>query len=270
MSELRVMAWNVQDGLAKPEKAEAIAEKIYGIQPDITILSEGTPEGAPVVPAARRILEELGIVHVRPYNDIDGRRDKHNLVAVAKPEYGQPAISQPLGRTAMVFPEANGFAVAGLHGFDRYRDDQDAEYARERQLAMIIRQALKDAGPAIILGDLNAMYAGAKQAGMLKVAGKVAERFTPGEPGCEQSRFERVVSLTRRLGSMATGDALHMARREGFIDADLDHQPTMPKGPIGVQLDHILVRQGSVRSFNLHPHEGMSDHHAISATIVAL
>lgn len=268
MSEIRVMAWNVRDGLAEPNKAEAIAEKIYEVDPDIAILTEGIPEKISIIPEAQEILEELGAIHVRPYSDPDKRLDRHSLVAVARAEFGKPIISRPMHRVAMTFPDANGFVVAGLHGFDRRNGNQDAENARWRQLASLIgSRAMQNVGPAIILGDLNAMHARAPQRDVLKTVGKLARKFTPGEPGHEQSRLKRGVSLAMQLGSMATGDALHMTRREGFIDADLDRQPTMRKGPIAVQLDHILVRQAIVRSFAIHPHEGLSDHDAISAVV---
>lgn len=270
MGEIRVMTWNVQDGLAKPDKAEAIAEKIHEIDPDITVLTEGTPEKGPIIPEARKILEGLGIVHVRPYNDPDERLDRHTLVAVARAEFGEPIISRPMHRVAMTFPDANGFAVAGLHGFDRRKGNQDAENARRRQLSALIgSRAMQNAGPAIILGDLNAMHANAPQGKMLKTVGEIARKFTPSEPGREQSQFRRGVSIAARLGSMATGDTLLMALREGFVDADLSRQPTVRKGPVAVQLDHILVRQAGVRSFNVYPHEGLSDHDAIEAIVVS-
>ena len=270
VSELTVYVWNVKDGLGDPTRAASIAEKVAQVNPDIAIFPEGTKEHQSVMPEAARILTDVGALHVRPYDDIDGRRDRHSLVALARPEFGKPEIDKGLGRSTMVFAEAEGFTVAGMHGFDRHGSwPDDPEEARKRQMRVLLgREAFRRGGPAIIMGDLNTMHKGDPIARKLQLVKPLADRLPSQDPGMVQTRLERLGSLAQRLCSMAAGDMLLDIRRDGFYDADSFHQPTMNQGPLAVQLDHILLREAGARIFTVHPHDGLSDHHAISATVV--
>lgn len=271
MSELQVYSWNVSDGLGDPARAALIAEKMAEDNPDIAIFCEGVREGHSIDPAAARILTDVGALHSKPYADTDGRRDRHDLVAVARKDFGKPEIVNILGRNVMIFPDAEGFTVAGFHGFDRYGLwPDDPEEARKRQVRTIVGQrALNQGGPAILLADLNAMHKSDPIAKNLRRIRPLVGLLPSQDPGIPQNKLERLGSLAKRLCSMAEGGVLQELYQQGFYDADRFYQPTMQKGPVSVQLDHVMLRAAEARAFAVHSHDGLSDHSPISATVVA-
>ena len=261
------MAWNLQDGLSDPSRADALAEKIAGINPDIAVFSEGAVEGQRIVPSAMKLLQaHVGRVYATDYLDIDARADRHRLVAVAKPSFGEPDVLTTYGRNSFFFMNGkHPLKVAGLHGFDRdQRDVELSDEARVRQVRhALFRLALSADSQAIVVGDLNSMYADSLRAMMLRSASPLFNLLPSKNPGETQSRLERIGSVSQRLGQMAIGGPLELLREAGFSDSNFHRQATMQVGPLGVQLDHILGRRVELFGHERIDPEGLSDHFGI-------
>jgi hypothetical protein len=265
--DITVLAWNLRDGLSDPSRADALAEKIDEINPDIAIFSEGALEGHRVTRSAKAILERQDRrIYEADYMDIDDRRDRHRLVAVAKPDFGEPSVRPAYGRNAFFF--MNGtlpLKVAGLHGFDRDQESVKlSDEARVRQIKhTIARLALGPDSQAIVMGDLNSMYPNGFRATMLRAAMPVTDLLPYKNPGEDQSRMERLGSLSQRLARMATGGSLEVLREAGFSGSNPHRQGTMQVGPLSVQLDHILGRRVELYGHELVEPDDLTDHYGI-------
>lgn len=268
--EITLLTWNLKDGLSDPERADSLAERIAEIAPDVAIFSEGAAEGHEVNRSARRLLERhVGTVYQADYADFDMRRDRHRLVAAARPEFGEPAVLSNFGRNGFYFtPDKLPVRIAGLHGYDRHHGDvKFSDEARVRQMRHVLsRLALEGDDQAIILGDLNAMYPNHLIPGLLRLATPLFDRLPYKNPDEDQNRRERLGSITQRLGQMAIGGPLRELADAGFYNVDPSRHPTMRlAGPIGVQLDHILARRAELYAVKTHDPHGLIDHHGVSA-----
>lgn len=265
--DITVLAWNLRDGLSDPSRAIALAEKIDEVNPDIAIFSEGAREGYRVTRSAKAILErQERRVYEADYMDVDDRRDRHRLVAVAKPDFGEPSVRSVYGRNAFLF--TNGvlpLKVAGLHGFDRDQHDVKlSDEARIRQIKhTLARLALGPDSQAIVMGDLNTMYPNGFRATTLRALTPVADLLPYKNPGENQSRLERIGSLSQRLARMATGGPLEVLRDAGFSGSNPHRQSTMQFGPLGVQLDHILGKRVELYGHELVEPSDLTDHYGV-------
>lgn len=267
--EVTLLAWNVKDGLSDPRRADAIAEKVAAVNPDLALFSEGSAGDFGVRSSAKRILESAGgIVYEADYNDFDDRLDKHRLVALAKPDMGAPAVLPNFGRNGFYFsPPSLPVKIAGLHGLDRDQNDVSfSDEARLRQIRHVLqRLELTIDSQAIILGDLSALHPDDIVANIIRAVSPLFEMLPSKNTGEKQSILEHVGSVSQRLGQMAIGSSLAELQAASFYDADRHHHATVKLGMVGVQLDHIMGKRVElVHDHNIKP-DGLSGHSAVVA-----
>lgn len=276
---LKVVSWNICNGLSDESRAEQIAKCVVELRPDLVYFPEGMVEHGHVFPPANDILRSIGRVGSLPYFDIDGREDIHSHVAVYNPEKVVPhkaltrkPSSDVYGRKAMHFiagPEDYPLLITGLHGFDRLRPSGGLyghEVARLSQAQTLANLHRKEDRVALI-GDFNSMHAEDHIAGLLRSAVRLVTHLPVGKPSEEQTKLQMFGSLSQWLVAMAYGHMLLSLQNSGYKDADPTHRPTMRSGPLAVQLDHMMLKNVQCDDFTVHPPAGLSDHSAISATL---
>lgn len=268
-----LLSWNLTEnntgGLNNPETQAAI----FALEPDFAVFPEAIPENGMRSETLRAFSNagyEAGSgLWYHNCDDTDGRKDRHGLVMIAKPELvakGRPL--QLYGRTALQLWTPEGRTVTGLHLDDR------AEATRVRQVRSLLyrHDGQEPAASAIVMGDLNSTYHHAPRAAALRAINPLLQRMpkvTPGETAPNLPRFRRAMSLGSRFADMHTGDAMRVFDRELFTDADPTHSPTIKKGPLKAQVDRIL-RRGDfvvVSPTVVASSEGLSDHQRIQATV---
>lgn len=257
---LDIIAWNLRDGINNPN----IQDVILACQADVAIFPEARAEDESLAAETTINFHNAGYeIFDKNYNDDDGRRDRHGLVLIAKPELVHEAHTVRLaGRNAIHLTLVQGTHLMGVHLDDR------GELRRRDQADIAIR-TLGDT--AVIAGDFNAMHGSDGIARLLRRVGPFADKLPARDPvrGEKTPKIQRLGSLAQRLVSMAIGTTLSDFESAGFRDASEDHMPTMRKGPMAVQLDHILFR-GSVgveAPTEVRDGNGLSDHKLIHARL---
>jgi endonuclease/exonuclease/phosphatase family metal-dependent hydrolase len=269
-----VMAWNLHDAFSREEgSAQAVQDQIFTIGPDIAVLPEARSEGAPLGDSVIAAFKSEGYnTYESNYEDQDSRKDRHGLIVIAKSEAVKDSRVVPLaGRNAIQLSLQNNVDFLGLHLVDRVPTGDNISVGGEIQRLRQTTAALKILGErAIAAGDFNAMPGSSLRARLLRVIKPLVHLLpsTEPEPEVAYDMFGRFGSLSQRLSDMATGRTLVAWDEAGFIDADQGHKPTMAKGPLGFQLDHIFAR-GVLPSGNaeVRPNHGLSDHKILTATI---
>lgn len=205
------------------------------------------------------------------YDDDDGRVDRHRLIAVAKPNIGEPAVRSCFGRNAFIFdPDSLNVKIAGLHGYDRdYADVSLSDRLRTQQIGRAIDYLTPGDTQAILLGDINSMHPEVFNARLLRALTPLAMKLPSGQPGEIQTKLMRAGSIAQRLTQMAVGGPITELESRGFRSSDPSNETTMPIGPIGIQLDHIMGRNIEMRAHEVHNFHPLSDHYAVSATAEA-
>jgi endonuclease/exonuclease/phosphatase (EEP) superfamily protein YafD len=255
---LQIVSWNVLDSINDPEVHKAIIDT--GL--DIGVFPEAAKEDEGVNGYTSRAFANAGYnVYSQSYLDDDGRKDRHALAVVAKPELVHFVKSLQLaGRTAIRVTMPEGTEFIGTHLDDR------TETRRLRQAQTIARSA---GVTAIIAGDLNATYRNGFQPTLVRMTRPLAHALPARDPGQKMSKLERIGSLSQRLTDMVSGTTMGHFSEMGFTDADPSHAATMRLGPVAVQLDHILYRGdiSVVQSTIVEDAAGLSDHSRIRATL---
>jgi endonuclease/exonuclease/phosphatase family metal-dependent hydrolase len=260
---LEIVSWNLEDKLNDPHLQTSILE----VEPDIAVFPEAHPENTVLDAATTARFHNAGYdVYDKDYDDDDGRKDRHSLVVIAKPELVRAADPVYLvGRHAIRLTMHDGSEFMGVHLDDR----------RERRRLAQAATAVRSLGEtAIVAGDLNATYREGKWPRVLRALKPFTYLLPASEPDPEREgslgyKLGRPGSLAQRLTGMASGKTMESFRAANFIDADRKHVPTKTLGPIGVQIDHILYRgrvalerQTSVESVG-----NTSDHSRLRATL---
>lgn len=258
--ELQVVSWNIRDGIDNPE----IQTALLANEPDIAVMPEAYPEGErPLADTVRRF-EKAGYALTGHNNDDDdGRTDRHALAVAFKPEVVtavRPVYAA--GRTVLKLALSDGSDFVGVHLDDR------SEQRRVKQAAEILRGL---GACAIVAGDFNAMQRSGAAARVLRLAKPFTHLLPTRDParGEKTPPIQRLGSLSQRLTAMAAGTTMEAFAEAGFQDADPTRLPTMRRGPLAVQLDHILYR-GNVAVTSrtaVDSADGLSDHERIRATL---
>lgn len=253
-----VLSANVLDGFSNGETAWHLTRQVAALKPDAAVFLEAYAEGREdYLSFAQDEFNLMGYdVVTAPYDDADGRADKHGIMAIARTEVIRPLeikVIRFAGRAGVgmtVFDESSQeeIDVYGLHMDDR------SEGGRLEQAYELITFADPGRRSALV-GDLNAMHGSAASARLLRLAGPIAKLLPVSDPGESNkglhgetlpkvSKLARIGSLATRLTAMADGATLAMLEQVGFRDADGERRPTMPDHwllPPVVQLDHVMV-----------------------------
>ena len=259
---LEIISWNLRDGINDP----LIQDEIINCEPDIAVFPEAHAEGSVLEQATKRAFADAGYaMYDRPYDDDDNRKDRHALVVVAKPELVQSVTKVHLaGRNALklTLVGEESTQLLGMHLDDR------TEARRGRMAAA----AIAGLGPnAIGVGDFNAMYRGAHLAGLLRTVRPLTHLLPSRDPvpGEKTPKLHRLGSLSQRTTGMASGQTMQVFTEAGFHDASETHEPTMKKGPLAIELDHIIYRGKVqvVRPTQVTSGQNLSDHRKLSARL---
>lgn len=259
-TDLEIVSWNLRDQINDP----ALQRSVLDVAPDIAVFPEARSEDTALEQATWQRFENAGYtVYDHAYQDDDGRKDRHALVVAVKPELVRVANSVRLvSRSAIRLTLHGGVDFMGVHLDDRH------EGRRLGQAAMAIRYLGES---AMVAGDFNAMYPDVGQARLLRTVRPFAKLLPAKDPvpGEKTPKLQRLGSLSQRLTDMASGTTMELFRHADFRDADPTHSPTMKKGPIAAQLDHILYRGDTAVSEStvVEDADGLSDHKRIRAVL---
>lgn len=259
--EITVVAWNLLDRINVPE----VQQEIFSTGLDIGVFPEAVKEDEGTHQATIRAFAKEGYtLYQRPYDDNDGRQDRHSLIVAAKPELVHECRrARVAGRNALSLYLHGGTKFMGVHFDDR------TERRRLPQARGIAQLAARS---TILGGDFNALYARGLQARLFRV-GAPFTRLLPSmdpAPGVKIPKLKRMGSLSQRTTGFAKGTTMQALMDAGFEDASQDGAATMVKGPLKLQLDRILYR-GDVEVIEpttVHDGGNLSDHKQIRARLL--
>ncbi len=244
-------AWNVKGALEYEERANQAVRDIDDLDSDVLVLSEAFHDG--ISPEAEIGLRGLGYSITAVNRQPDDSR-KYRMTALLD-RTGSKVQPIQLGERAAVSCTNDG---AGLHVVGAHLSDE-SEASRVNSIDKYLEIVNPDI-PSVLMGDLNAMFGDTRLAKLLRLPG--VGRLSGLVPN------ERLISLSSRLISMASGETIAKLDKAGYVDADHKYQPTMKFGRFAVaQLDHILHNpHATSSSFERHD-SSLSDHMAIKAVI---
>lgn len=272
---VNVLSWNLQNGFSNPDiNLRNLEDAIITQGPDIAVFPEARSESAQIADSTINRFEQEGYTtYDTDYSDKDLRTDKHGITVIARPELVKTMQTIRLaGRNAILLNLINETSFIGSHFVDRtvVGDGYSSIGGEEQRIAQANDAVAFSQDRAAIVGDLNATHKKGFTPTALRVARPFAELFPSLDPrpGFDVPKIKRLGSLAQRLSSMATGKTLQVIEAADFIDADFSTQPTMTKGPIKVQLDHIMVRNlPIIEATTVGPQSALSDHRPISAKL---
>lgn len=273
---IHISAWNLCDGFTNPEANRVgIEDHILRAESDIAVFPEARAKEAQLADTTVNRFESEGYaIYDTDYDDADDRKDRHGLVVIARPELVRTnRIVTLAGRNAIMLSLQDGSEFLGVHLVDRtVLPGGVKSIGGERQRVAQLKDAMDLlVEEAAIAGDFNATHQAGFMPRSLRAAKPIANLLPSSDPNPDSKipPLERIGSLAQRLTNMASGDALNVIIEHGFVDAAASNKPTMTKGPIRVQLDHIMVRSLEViEPTTVVPVEDLSDHRQITATLL--
>jgi endonuclease/exonuclease/phosphatase family metal-dependent hydrolase len=268
----KVMAWNLREGLAAPDRSPVLVEAIKQHDADVAVLSDaywlenpghGTiPEvAAETAQQAQIAFEQAGYDSLAvEYNDGHPWQSRMILMLsrLAVSDVSWVKLSHRSGTQATILdPETNQEVyVVGAHFDDR--DDQLRLKQADAAIDHLIRFA--DGKPRALIGDLNSLHPGEWTSRL--VGNRLARTAARHLLLDEKRRYDAA-----RLSGMATSKVLERLEEYGLRDADRLRRPTFPSRQPLFQLDHCLVSDIFVPHFEVAAHNPASDHRAIIATL---
>jgi len=145
---LRLVTWNVYfGGHMFEERGRGLLAELGRRRPDVAVLQEVTPELLDRIARARWVRDAYQL------SDVDGRTigDYGVLVLSRLPirKLSVHELPTAMGRRLVIAELGCGLTIATVH-----LESLDEADARTAQLA-IVQRALRDAGDAVVAGDLN-------------------------------------------------------------------------------------------------------------------
>lgn len=268
----KVLSWNVRDGLGDAERAAPITEFVLGAQPDVAFFPEAAHEDmldSDTFLDAVDLLRKDGYEsYYFPYNDIDGRTDRHGFLAIGRNVITAWAMSMG-GRRAANVRVLDTESDTYIRFFGAHLDDR-LEQTRLAQVTHLLGHYGMTADPTVVAGDLNSMHYQDSRTRKLRNFAPLADKMPVLDPGRwnQLTAAQKVLHIPGRIGSLATrltgmaaGTTLQRFAEAGFTDADRAYCGT--KG--SYQLDHVLYTSELevVSPLRIHEHKGLSDHSAI-------
>lgn len=231
---LSLMSWNCKDNVA------VLKEQVIKRRYDVVFLAEAHSEErseSSNVQEAVSSFEGAGYaVYREPYDDVDGRVDRHYMMMLVRKDINHKVETLWLeSRNAIkVDLSDKDLSVVGVHLDDR------SEASRFSQAASLLSQIDTE---VVVVGDFNAAPRGNRLGYLLKFASPLVSVMPVGEPGRVQSKIARLGSLLTRLTLMANSQVLEQFYEQGFFQSDTKELPTMLFGGRAVvKLDHALAR----------------------------
>lgn len=237
-----VMAWNVQEALALPQKMSIAVEAIKRLGSHIIVLSDAyslqnTLHGAQLetLQEARATLHDEGWrVTETAYGPRDNWHHDRNLMMLNRGvglHVSRALLGHRYGLVGQTTDEMAGLTVIGMHGDDR------PNQSRNTQITSLLDQFVYNQGDsetaAIVVGDVNDLDPADCLSPLLgsNAFNKLAQ-YLP---------YEDLRYMALRINSMARGKAISLFKDAGLRDVDTKRRKTFPaKYPL-IRPDHIFV-----------------------------
>lgn len=269
---LTIYSQNALDGFSNPDTGKEYLELIQNLKPDVALFTEAYKAGTEqaLAPVIRRLKSAGYTVFHGPYDEQDGRKDKHGILLAAR----TPLLSADKPRLTRIgehnivecwlkFKNNQSIHLLGMHLNDR------SEAKRQAELDDLL-QLIDTNTPTILTGDMNTIHKEDAKGKTFRMAKRVhllvRLKLHPithptGQP-MPNNRGRRG-SVLYRLHEMASGKTIKRLEENGLTDVDSMHQPTYPAHDPFAQLDHTLISHHfTVSSFRRLP-QGSSDHRGI-------
>ncbi|HWB38620.1 MAG TPA: endonuclease/exonuclease/phosphatase family protein [Candidatus Saccharimonadales bacterium] len=242
---LTVAAWNVRDAFSEAYPTVNVLSEFRQLNPDVAVISEAYAEGkTTLVDGVLEAFDAQGY-HVTdvPYNDDDGREDRHNMIVLARKEFvASTAPIRLATRTAVALTLRHPDTKREIDLYGVHLDDRHEE--RRLGQATTLLADVDPNTPTVIAGKFNALDRTDPDARKLRMVAPLTKLLPSKDPapGGRRSPIfpRRFGSLAQRLTEMADGGTMAVFDEAGFTDADSQHLPT--KGRF--HLDRILLSDG--------------------------
>lgn len=266
---ITVAAWNIQEGLASPERSASLVEGVKSLDADIVYLSDAFWPGNPLHRLDETLVdraednfrsEGYELLEV-PYEDASDPYTDRYMLGLGRIGVAMSSVNLA-GRNAVKVQvhesqgnTADPLQVVGVHLDDRY------EVKRFAQAQALIDETID--GQNMFIGDFNAHARASWQGaligsafGKIRTADHISRRFP-----------DRARAVASKLGDMVSGVALDLLAEEGFIDADPKHRATYHAMLPILQLDKCLVSGGIEANFEPQSRRRGSDHLPIKVSL---
>lgn len=280
---IKVYAQNALDGLASGKVSKEYLRIIHKLKPDVVFFSEAYKIGADnnyLTWFVQSLKNKNYQVIIGPYDESDGRKDKHGMLLAVNSKLVMPKTTQGFiwaGTRNIAecwLSSGDGATRTPIHFLGMHLNDRN-EALRQIELDAVLKSIKETNSPVIVAGDLNSLHKIDAKGGIFRSARyvhlmvklKLFPMTAPtGEP--MPNTFGRRNSKLFRLHEIAGGKTIQRLLENDLHEADAYHNPTFPADSPLVQLDHILVSSSFiVKEFKRLP-AGASDHLGIFAELV--
>ena len=184
VSDVKLLAWNICDGFSDMQRAEGIVNIIEDQQPDVAFFSEAYKEGDEEhLEAVLDRFRILGYAALHEYyNDDDGRRDRHGLLAISR--VGGLAVQRMRSRNGAHIVAHDEETGSSINIYGVHLDDR-RERGRLWQTHTLREQIenTESKNENIIMGDFNAMHGDDSRARLFRRLKSIWELVPSVEPG---------------------------------------------------------------------------------------
>lgn len=272
---LKIAAWNIEDGLSSEARSHAVVDRIMSLDVDIMVLPEAFGDEVShedTIRVAETELEDAGYrMHVTPYHDSDERPDEHWFAALVRDSVEVNVTTMLLGtrHTLSMQLKEIPLTITGVHLDDRQ------ELTRQQQAVHLAEQH-SETQPNLLLGDFNAMHRDDNRARVLRAASFMANHLPVidlGEETLNLAHIRQLGNLSFPLVDRASdGTMSFLERVYGYEDVDLARLATIGS----LQIDHMLTNFATtvedewlkITNYTVHDTpESESYHRPISAVI---
>jgi endonuclease/exonuclease/phosphatase family metal-dependent hydrolase len=252
VTELTAGTWNTHNSFGD-ERAPDALEVVKRMDADVLYLGEMTLRDQvdnDYSLSAQDQMRALGYETslVTNYSPDPNVRDMHTMSLWSR--VGGTMQRRVFGQrygTEVILPD--GRRVHGLH----LPDENEAD----RQMAA--DAAVEDVAE-VKMGDFNAMYRSDPRSRLPRALGRVVGNFEVADYYDSSAKLQRLAGRILRVSRMADGGTMQRFTDAGFRDADPNFTPTVGRGKLAFQIDHILVRTGATtKDFMIHPQNSRID-----------
>jgi endonuclease/exonuclease/phosphatase family metal-dependent hydrolase len=264
---VKVMGWNLEEGLALEEQSPRIVEAVIAADADVVCLSDAywlhnpaRDANGVIAEAAKQRLRSEGyeLLEVE-YKDAHQTHHEHYLLGLSRLPVHQSTIVRLGSRNGLHVSVEDPDQRVPVQLFGLHFDD-GSESSRARQVADLL-ECVDEDQPTALIGDFNAMHGEDLRSRVLRW--RISERLIHKVP------HAHLRSLGTRLIEMASGYTLQQLEAAGFRDVDDKHRLTIPSRFPVWDLDHCFVNQHLAgRDFRAKAHGGVSDHRAIETELL--
>lgn len=239
MTELTLATWNALNSFGDARNADAL-EVVKGVDADVVALEEFTRRAEAESDHSLQSQEKLqalgytACLVTEYYPPLSTERNAHTMSLWSR-------VSEPGSVQLEWFGSRYGLSVEvpDFGTIDAVHLPDDSVQKRELAADALLRR-----DSMVAMGDFNDMHRSDPRSRVPRAV-DLLSRFLPVHDYYDESKkLQRLMGKVQRIGYMARGRAMARLTEGGFIDADQTHRPTIGKGLLAYQIDHIMVRAG--------------------------